>query len=254
LTLQAGSGDVNIIPTGGDVFIGTSGTTGPVLGLFTDTDATYSQGQVANASTEVDGAMFYSTSNHDFMCGVASAWETCTGLLYSNTAASASIHTCTTACAAFSTSYASTIPANYCQAGRTINIKASGIYSTAASTAPTLAFGIYYGTSTTIASDTQIGSSIPTTATLANSLANNAWSLNYTVICYSTTSMSAEGTLILQDSNTTTTTNLVLTSPNTAATTGLTTTSAKNFYVAPTWGASNAGNTITAEQIIISGQ
>jgi hypothetical protein len=66
--------------------------------------------------------------------------------------------------------------------------------------------------------------------------------------------MSAEGTLFLQNSNTTTTTDLVLTSPNTGATTGLTTTSAKNLYIAPIWGANNSGNTITAEQMIISGK
>ena len=66
--------------------------------------------------------------------------------------------------------------------------------------------------------------------------------------------MNAQGTLILQNSNTASTTNLVLTAPTTTATTGLTTSSAKNFYIAPTWGTSNAGNTITAEQIIISGQ
>jgi hypothetical protein len=199
--------------------------------------------------------MFYSSTDHNFLCGTSGKWITCNGLLYSNTAASTAVNTCTGACAAFDSSNSTTVPANYCQAGRTIHIYARGTYSTGATTVPTLAFGIYYGTdASTRGNDVQIGSSTPTTATLANNLTNNAWILDYTVICASTTSMNAQGTLILQTSNTTNTTNLVLTAPATANTTGLTTTSAKNFYIYPTWGASLAGNTITAQQVIITGQ
>jgi hypothetical protein len=63
--------------------------------------------------------------------------------------------------------------------------------------------------------------------------------------------MNGQGNAYVATSTTGTSTGLMFTN---GATTGLTTTSAKNFYIFPTWQTSNAGNTVTAQQYIISGQ
>jgi hypothetical protein len=246
-----GTNVMNIDTTNNKVIIGASDTTGTLLVLDTDSDATYSAGSAASAAAVVDGAMFYSSTNRSFLCGVAGAWETCSGLLYSNTASSSAINTCTTACAAFSR--AAPIPANYCQAGRVIHIIARGIYGVQNVAAQTFALGVYYGTdSSTKTNDTLLGTS--TTTTSVTNLTNNGWKLDTTIICYDTTHMQAEGDFTYSLSNTAATAAQTILQADTATTgTTVTSTSAKNIYLFPAFGASNSANTATLQQIIVTG-
>ncbi|HVO86562.1 MAG TPA: hypothetical protein VMT23_02405, partial [Candidatus Binatia bacterium] len=235
--------------TGNNVTVG-NGATGDAAGslviLDSDTNATFSAGTASNAPTEIDGAMFYSKSNHSFLCGVAGSWETCNGLLYSNTSAPGAVNSCTTACGNIG---AAPIPANYCQAGRVIHIMAKGVFGSN-STAPTMILGFYLGTSTTRTSDTSVGGVSPT-FTPAVSLSAVPWSIDYTLLCFSTTSMSGAGTITYQNSTTNTTADIVLGMP--ATTTSSLATTAQTLYLFPQFGTSNSANTITGTQYIVTG-
>ena len=242
-----GSSIFNVSSTG-VINIGLSDTSTTLLTLDTDTDATYNQGTASNVATAVNGAMFYSASDHNFLCGTAGKWITCNGLLYSNTAASTAINTCTTNCAAFSTNNAATVPANYCQAGRSIRISAKGVYSTTAT--PTLQFGIYYGTDPTVRANNVLVGTVSGTITTGTGAANLGWGVDSNVVCFTTTSMNGQGNAMVATSATATNTGLIYTNASTA----VVTTTAKNFYIFPTWSASSVSNTITAQQMIISGQ
>ena len=191
--------------------------------------------------------MYYNATTKTFRCGVDGAWQTCTGLLYSNASASAAINDCTNNCAAFSTDAA--VPANYCQTGRVIKILGDGYYSTG-TTSSSLQFGVYYGTSSTsAASDTLIGTLTPTTSTAS---ANNYYfQINYNLICYSTSSMEAEGTLSVQTSANTNSM-LVLPIASTSATTVVTNV-ANNLYIFPIWGLASTSNTATITQMVVNG-
>ena len=225
----AGTAMFTVDSTNNRLSVGVSDTTGTLLVIDTDNDATYSDGAAANTATEVDGGMFYSTVNHNFMCGVAGSWQTCTGLLYSNTAIGATISTCTTACSPLGTA---PIPANYCKPGRVIHLVARGTWTT---TTTTLALAVYYGSSTAKASDTLLGVSLPATASL--SAATWAWQLDTTLICFSTTTIMAQSQVVMQVSATASTANTTYSTAATAATT-VTTSSANNLYVFPAFGVS----------------
>ena len=198
--------------------------------------------------TEVNGAMYYNATTNTFRCGVAGAWQTCSGLLYSNASPSSAVSNCSSNCASFST--AASVPANYCQTGRVIKIQNDGYFSTGA-TAAGLQFGIYYGTDPTIATnDTQIGSLTPSVSTTS---ANNYYfQINYAVVCFSTSSMEAEGTLTIQTSASTSTSMQILPVASTSTTT-ITSNTAKNLYIFPIWSAASTSNTTTATQMIVNG-
>ena len=240
----AGTAMFTVNSTNNRLSVGVSDTTGTLLVIDTDNDATYSAGAAANTATEVDGGMFYSTVNHNFMCGVAGSWQTCTGLLYSNTAIGATISTCTTACSPLGTA---PIPANYCKPGRVIHLVARGTWTT---TTTTLALAVYYGSSIVKASDTLLGVSLPATASL--SAATWAWQLDTTLICFSTTTIMAQSQVVMQVSATASTANTTYSTAATAATT-VTTSSANNLYVFPAFGVSAAGNSAIATQLIVTG-
>jgi hypothetical protein len=202
----------------------------------------------STAPTEVNGGMYYSDTTNSFLCGVAGTWETCAGQLYSNTAVGTAVGTCTTACGAVASA---PIPANYCLPGKTIRIFASGTYADTTA-APTLSFGFYYGTNNASkASDTLIGVASPASSETAVST-TQPWFITYNIICFSATSMSGSGTITIETNTTTTTTNLMNQFVATT-TTGLTTTSAANLYLFPALGTSNAANTVTDSQFIVTG-
>ncbi len=253
--IQGGSGNTGVnIVSGGNIQIGTANTTGTILILDTDSDATYAGGTTTNGPTEVDGGMFYSSTNHTFMCGAAGAWEACSGLLYSNTAASGAINNCTNACAAFNTTNAAMVPANYCQAGRVIKVNANGIYSTAAGgNASSVQFGLFYGTDgTTRGNDTQIGSSTQASAVITS--ANNwSWQLDFTVTCFDTTHMMVQWKETLENAAYTTAIGGITWTSTTTASTVVVTNANKGFYIFPTYSNANNGNTATIEQLTVTG-
>lgn len=202
----------------------------------------------SNDPTEVNGAMYYNATTKTFRCGVAGAWESCSGLLYANPTTSGSVNNCTNNCAAFSTSAA--VPAGYCQAGRAIKIQTDGFYSTG-STSSGLQFGIYYGTSaTTASSDTLIGSLTPAVTT--TSATNYYYQINYAIICFSTTSLEAEGTLSVQTTGASTSSMSILPIASTSTTTAVTS-SAANFYIFPLWSVASTSNTANVTQMIVNG-
>lgn len=200
----------------------------------------------SNDPTVLNGAMYYNATSHSFRCGVDGAWQTCSGLLYSNTSNSSANSNCTNNCAAFSTT--ASIPANYCQAGRVIKLLATGYFSSAATPA-NLQFGVYYGTnSTTASSNTQIGT-LPTAQTVT-SASNNYFQINYNIICFSTTSMQGEGTMTIQTG--TSGTSMAVIPMNSTAATTVVSSSAKNLYIFPIWDNASASNTATITQYTVS--
>lgn len=197
----------------------------------------------------VEGGMYYNSANRSFRCGVAGSWQSCSGLLYTNTAVGSAVNTCTTACGPVATA---PIPANLCQAGRVLTIKASGVLSDT-TTAPTLSWGFYYGTSTTKSSDTLLGVASPTGNLTATSMSGVPWKIDATIVCFSTTSMNLTGTVTTQINSTAATTNL-MNSFTPTTTNGLTTTTAKNLYLFPAFSASNASNSVTMNQFVVTVQ
>ncbi len=224
-----------------DIGAGATGEATPSL-LVLDSET-----GTSNDPTEVDGAMYYNATSRSFRCGVDGAWQSCNGLMYANASPSASVNNCTTNCAAFST--ATAIPANYCQTGRVIKILSDGYYSTGA-TSSSLQFGVYYGTSSTsAASDTLIGTLTPTTTT--TSVTNDYFQMDYNLVCFSTSSIEAEGTLNIQ-TGVSTASMTVLPIASTSATTVVTNV-ANNLYIFPIWSSASTSNTVTVTQMVVSG-
>jgi hypothetical protein len=223
---------------------GGAGSTAPALLVLDDNSS-------GTDPTEVNGAMYYNVSLNQFRCGEQGGWIDCIGgMIQSNSAAGSAVNTCTTACAALYSNGSSTyLPANYCQAGRTLRIYASGTLSTF-STAPTLSLAFYQGTTATSdATDTLIGAASPAITTTA-SLASAPWSVSYTIVCYSTTSWNGSGTFILLNSTTSTAAASDFEFTSTSTTYG---TAASNIYLFPIWGTSKSSNTITLNQWVVTG-
>jgi hypothetical protein len=87
---------------------------------------------------------------------------------------------------------------------------------------------------------------------ISTSSSGMAWSLDLTIICFSTTSMNIGGTYTLQPSTTTTAADTV-TSLVPVTQTGLTTTSAQNLYIFPQIGTQDASNSVTLSQLVVAG-
>ncbi len=250
-TIQSGGGGINLDSVSGNVTIGSGNVgeaNGQLLVLDSDTDATFSDGTASNVPSEVDGAMFFSSTNQDFMCGVSGSWETCNGLLYSNTSAGSNVASCTTSCGSLAQA---AIPANYCQAGRVINIKASGVYTTSSTT---VQFGLYYGSSSTSSSDTLLGGSSGTLTQQSSSVTASSWTwqLYYTVTCFSSTSMMLQGYEVLQEAAAAAGTSTQIYALPISSTTTVSTSSDNSIYIFPVFGANAAGNNATMEQYVVT--
>lgn len=200
----------------------------------------------SNDPTVLNGAMYYNATTHTFRCGVDGTWQSCTGLLYANSSNSSANSNCSSNCNAFSTS--ASVPANYCQTGRVIRMLANGYYSSIA-TPSNLQFGIYYGTdSTTASNDTLIGSLSP--AESVTSASSNYFQINFNIICFSTSSMQAEGTLGLQTGAASA--GMMIVPMATTGATTVTSNAAKNLYIFPIWDTANSGNTATLTQLTVN--
>jgi hypothetical protein len=196
--------------------------------------------------TVVDGAMYYNATTREFRCGVAGAWQNCSGLLYSNTSKSAAVSNCSNNCAAFNT--AGAIPANYCQAGKVVKLAAAGYFSSQAS-ASNLQFGVYYGTDGSVAAnDTLIGSLTP--AVSVSSASNNYFQMDFNIHCFSTSSMQAEGTANIQVGSAAA--GMTAVPMNATSGTTVVSSSAKNLYIFPIWDTATSSNTATITQFSVS--
>ncbi len=240
LTLQGVTG-VGITSTSGNITLGTVDGTGTVLVLDTKNNT--------GDPTEVDGGMYYNSANNRFRCGQNGTWLNCIGgTMTTNTAASTAVNTCTTACAAFSTTAA--MPANFCVPGRVFHVIANGVYSTTAST--TLAMGVYLGSNaTTKTSDILLGASSGALSSGA-AVTNIGWGVDFYVSCFTA---GASGTVSGQGSfsmATSATANAAGGRMYSSATTTINTTTAQTLYLFPAFGASAAGNTATVQQFIVT--
>jgi len=242
--------------TTGTISIGDTaggGSTVQIGGTASGTPSTFRLG-VGNSitdPTEVDGAMYFNTTTGNataggsqFRCGIAGTWVNCMGLLSASTAPGPAVQTCATACGALASA---SVPANFCQTGRHIHITARGVFSVSDSS-PSLQMGVYWGNSANRASDTLVGALSPW-FTLASG-PNQAWNLDYDIICYRSNVMDGNGTLEADAGGSLYAWPLTSIAP----TTGLIT-DAKGYglYVFPIWTKSTA-NSVTDEQFIVEVQ
>lgn len=214
--------------------------------LVLDNETGTSADPTITSGSNSSGAMYYNSTTNAFRCSVDGAWENCNSLLYSNTSASSANNNCSNNCVAFSNS--ASVPANYCQAGRVIDIYANGYFSSL-STASTLQFGVYYGTDSSIASnDTLIGTLSP--AATVTSASNNYYQMNYSITCFSTSSMQSGGLLDIQTASSG---SGVLDLPmGASSTTTVVSSSAKNLYIFPVWSTASTSNTATLSQLTVN--
>lgn len=231
------------VDTGNKLVIVGAGATGeasPSL-LVLDSET----GTTADPSV-LNGAMYYNATTHSFRCGVDGSWQNCNSLLFANTSASALISNCSNNCAAFSTT--TSIPANYCQPGRVIKLYAAGYFSSL-STASNLQFGVYYGTdSTTAGNDTLIGSLTPA-ATVTNA-SNNYLQMNFTITCFSTSTMQSSGTLGVQTGSSSA--GLLTLPMGSNSGTTVVSSSTKNLYIFPIWDTASLSNTAKLTQLTVN--
>jgi hypothetical protein len=194
----------------------------------------------------VNGAMYYNATTRSFRCGVADNWQNCNSLLYANTSTSSANNNCSNNCSAFTTTTA--IPANYCQPGRVIQVFAAGYFSSQASPS-NLQLGVYYGTdSNTAANDTLLGSLTPATSVTAAN--NNYFQMNFTITCFSTSTMQTGGTLGIQTGGSGA--GLLTLPMGSANGSTVVTSSTKNLYIFPVWNVANTGNSATLSQLTVN--
>ncbi len=238
LTIQ-GSAAV-AITSGANITLGAVDGTGTLLVLDTK--------NTTGDPTEVDGGMYYNSTNNRYRCGENGAWINCIGgTMATNTAASSAVNTCTAACASFSTNAA--LPANFCVPGRMFHVVANGVYTSAASL--TVAMGVYIGTNAaTKTSDTLIGAASGT-LTSGAAVTNQGWNVDFYISCFTTGTsgtVSGQGNFSMATNNTTTLNSRMYLSTNTT----INTTVAQNIYLFPAFGTSAAGDTATVQQFVVT--
>jgi hypothetical protein len=190
--------------------------------------------------------MYYNQNTGNFRCGEAGSWQNCIGgLLSSNTAASTTLNGLTATAQNFSVT--SSIPANYCVTGRVITIRAVGILTTT-TTAQPVKFAVLLGA-------TQVGgTSLATTP--GSSVTNRGWGLEFTIICDAAPSASSavngEGWMYVPSAGGAQTNDPENDMPFVA--TNIATNAAQTINISVTLsGTASASNTITLEQLIVTG-
>jgi hypothetical protein len=124
----------------------------------------------------------------------------------------------------------------------------TGVYSNNQAGTETASLGVYWGTNAAKASDTIIGAASPNFS-MAGSASNLPWSLNFQINCLDATHAIGGGVASFGASTSALTPEWM----NTSGTSTITTTSTENIYVFPALGFSNAGVTISANTISITG-
>jgi hypothetical protein len=196
--------------------------------------------------TGVNGAMYYNATTHLFRCYVDGIWQNCSGMLYANTSKSSVVSNCSNNCAAFDTT--TSIPVNYCLAGRVIKLSAEGIFSSTGS--PNLQFGVYYGTDPSVAANDVLLGALSPAASVA-SASNNYFNMVFNVTCFSTTSMQTGGVLALQTGAAASgLTSLPMNSATAATVTNGPT--PKSLYIFPIWSAASTSNTAQITQFTVT--
>jgi len=216
-------------------------------GSATPTLLVLNSGNVAaDPGSAVAGAMYYNSSTGNFRCFQNGQWQNCLGGLVSSSTTATTVNTCTSACGPIATITNGWV-ANYCSAGHTYHLYASGVFGFTTST-PTIALGLYIGTSSTKASDTILGATPNAATTPIAGGTNLGWEFDAYIVCNSTTSIMVHGSASFLTAAAGTVIASKLSS--TGATTISNTT--QNLYLFPAWSASSATNTITCNQFVIS--
>jgi hypothetical protein len=242
----AGTNQFLLDTTNSKISIGTSDATGTLLILDTDTDATVLAGVGTNAATEVDGAMFYSSTSRSFVCGQNGAWLSCLGgLRSSQTAASNAITAASDTNFSGGSGISYTIPANDCVPGRVYRVTAYGRFTTGASIR-TITFKVKFG-ATVLATSGPISTSV-------NSIVDRGWSVRTDITCItagSSGTVEAQGTAMVTNSLTGVTSNEG-DMPNTGTVT-VNTTTTQTLQLSAGWDATTNSPTLTMRSIVIEG-
>ncbi len=175
LMTSATSTDINLSPTG-SVTIGSGSTPVASPTIFVLASGSSS----TDPTTVINGGMYYNSTMKSFRCGQNGMWVSCSGLVASSTTVPSAI-TGTSTYTSLGDSY--TIPANDCQPGVTYVVNAGGQYWTNGQSGTSLSAAVFEG-SNNIAGNTN---SVP-----AN-VSGGFWSLQATITCASTTSVSTTG-------------------------------------------------------------
>jgi hypothetical protein len=176
------------------VGVGSTGeTAGAILVLDSDSDANVVNGANTNTPTEVDGGMFYSSTNHSFECGESGVWVSCVGGLRTSATATSTVNTVTdTNFSGSGDQY--TIPISDCVIGRVYRVTGYGSWNQPATTATNIILKLKFG-ATTISTYTQ---AIGTVA------ATNQWGINGLITCIDATHIEGQGNWFFYSGATTT--------------------------------------------------
>ncbi|MHB1865152.1 MAG: hypothetical protein ACYCPS_03245 [Candidatus Saccharimonadales bacterium] len=239
----AGTSILTVDTSNQRVDIGTgTGVASPVL-LVLDT------GNSATDPTEVNGAMYYNSADESFRCGVNGVWRSCSGgLVNSDTAASTAVsNTATETDFSGGTNNQYTMLANDCQPGVVYNITASGVYSDASATTPTLTFDLTLnGTTTNILASGALAT--------GSGVTNSGWQVTAQLICDTSGAsgtLEAQGNALVSTTNGTAGTGANVGIMSNSTTQSINTTTANTLGLGVTWGTASTSNTIQMRQFIV---
>lgn len=215
-----------------------SGSTGDTLVL----DSKTTEGD----PTGINGAMYYNSTSGGFRCYQAGAWQDCaSGALYTTTSDATALTGSLTTAQPISTTY--TMPANYCTAGRVIHLSAAGLATEGATTAQSIAFSVYLGS-------TQLTNATNTITPSAGQTVG--WNLDYSFTCRAAPSASSaiygQGTVSMPTTASGANIEQALTSVNNDTVNVATNTAQTITIKAALGGTTSSANTLTLKQMLVN--